>query len=72
MHVACPELSATGFEMLHIAVTVAKEHQVRSVQGLTNRLLELYPQHAAAIDEAIHFWANSVKQRHPNGVPRCD
>ncbi len=63
------ELSENGFEMLRAAVNTARTHGCRSVASLRKRLLAAWPERATDIQEALVFWANSTRQRHPDGPP---
>lgn len=63
------ELTDGGFEMLRAAVNAVRHLQCQSVKALKERLLLTFPGREAEINEAIQFWAESVRQRHPNGVP---
>lgn len=62
-------LTEGGYEMLRAAVNAARQFQCQSVKTLKDRLLLSYPGREGEINEAIKFWAESVRQRHPNGVP---
>lgn len=58
------------YEMLRAAVEAARQFQCRSVKALKDRLLMIYPCRGSEINQAIHFWASSVRQRYPNGVSK--
>lgn len=62
-------LTDGGYEMLRVAVNAARQFQCQSVKALKDRLLMTFPGRESEINEAIQFWAASVRQRHPNGVP---
>ncbi|WP_199032705.1 hypothetical protein [Ralstonia sp. ASV6] len=62
-------LSVGGFEMLRAAVNAARQFQCRSVSSLKGRLLSQWPDRGEDINEAIDYWAGSVRMRHPRGVP---
>lgn len=62
-------LSEVGYQILRAAVNTARQFQCQNVQALKNRLLPLFPDHMAEIDEAIEYWAANVRKRHPHGVP---
>lgn len=62
-------LTEGGYEMLRAAVNAARHFQCRSVAALKDRLLVAFPGREAEINEAIQFWADNVRERHPNGVP---
>ncbi|MGA3979489.1 hypothetical protein ACI2UK_27010 [Ralstonia nicotianae] len=61
-------LSVGGFEMLRAAMDAAREFQCRSVASLKGRLLSAWPKRGEDINEAINFWAGSVRARYPNGL----
>lgn len=63
------DLSPGGFEMLRAAMDVARKSQCRSVASLKGKLLSEWPDRGEDINEAIDFWASSVRTRYPNGVP---
>ena len=63
------ELTDGGYEMLRAAVNAARQFQCQSVKVLKDRLLLTFPGREVEINEAIQFWAESLRQRHPNGVP---
>jgi hypothetical protein len=63
-------LSDAGYEMLRAAVNIAREHQCRSLSRLKERLLETHPGRNADIEAAIKYWAEDVRRRYPEGVPR--
>ena len=63
------ELTDGGFEMLRAAVNAVRQFQCKSVKVLKARLLLTFPGREAEINEAIQFWAENVRQRHPNGIP---
>lgn len=62
-------LTEDGFEMLRAAVNAARQFQCQSVKALKDRLLITFPGREVEINEALKFWAASVRERHPNGVP---
>jgi hypothetical protein len=62
------ELSNVGYDMLRAAVNAARQFQCRSVKALKERLLMTFPGQETAVDEAIEYWAASVRERHPNCV----
>jgi hypothetical protein len=63
------ELSEAGYEVLRDAVNVARNYQCRSLSSLKSRLAMRWPGRENDIKEAIEFWAHSVYERHPDGVP---
>lgn len=63
------ELTDGGYEMLRAAVNAARQFQCQSVKVLKSRLLLTFPCREGEINEAIQFWSESVRRRHPNGVP---
>lgn len=66
---AMQTLTEGGYEMLRAAVNAARQFQCQNVRALKGRLLLTYPSHESDINEAIDFWAASVRERYPNGVP---
>jgi len=50
------------FEVLHAAVTIAKDRQIRCVKVLRRQLLELFPGREAEISEALAFWSSYVRE----------
>jgi hypothetical protein len=64
-------LSDAAYPILRDAINVAREYQCQRLSALKSRLTTRWPGKEAEIAEAIHFWANSVQEQHPNGVPRC-
>ncbi len=62
------ELTDGGYEMLRAAVNAARQFHCQSVKILKDRLLLAFPGREVEINEAIQFWAESVRQRLPNGV----
>lgn len=63
-------LSEDVSAILRDAVNVAREFQIPSLTALKSRLALRWPGKDAEIAEAIKFWANSVRERHPGGVCR--
>lgn len=63
------DLSPGGFEMLRAAVNAARQFQCRSVAALKARLLVEWPDRVAEVNEAIDYWAGSLRARYPNGIP---
>ncbi|CAN7649196.1 hypothetical protein LJR129_005060 [Acidovorax sp. LjRoot129] len=63
-------LSETAYEILRDAVNVAREFQCLSLAALKSRLAMRWPGQEKEVTEAIQFWANSVRERHPGGVTR--
>lgn len=61
-----PELSPTAFEVLQVAVRLARDRQVKTLSLLRVRLRFLFPAREADIDQAIAFWAAHVQRV---GVP---
>lgn len=61
-------LTEGGYEMLRAAVNAARQFQCQTVRALKERLLLTHPGREVEINEAIQFWASSVRERHPNGV----
>lgn len=64
-----PSLSDGGYEMLLAAVNTARQHQCKSIATLRERLERRWPDRKDEIAEAISYWAYSVRERHPEGVP---
>ncbi len=64
------ELSEGAYEMLRAAVNLARERQLKSAKSLRSRLVAAYPGREADVSEAIRYWASSIRQRYPEGVPR--
>ena len=64
------ELSEGGYEMLRAAVNAAREHQCRTLQSLKQRLAAAWPGRERDIGEALNYWSEDIRRRHPNGVPR--
>jgi hypothetical protein len=62
-------LTEGGHEMLRAAVNAARHFQCRSVTALKERLVLGFPGREAEINEAIQFWADSVRARYPDGLP---
>lgn len=60
-----PELSPNGFEILCTAVGKARDRQIKSVKALREHLRLLFPSHSDEIEEAIAYWAASVRR---NGI----
>ena len=56
------------YEILHAAVTVAKEHQIRTLPALRNRLALMYPNSPEQCEAALTAWSEYVRKAHPNGV----
>ncbi len=52
------ELTDLQFRILHSAVTLAKNEDIRSLASLRLRLLKLYPGKPKNIAKALKFWAN--------------
>jgi len=50
------------FEILKSAVNIARNRQVEKLSDLKEKLLKLYPNKQAGIEEAIKFWAARVSQ----------
>lgn len=63
-------LSDTAYAILRDAVNVARDFQCQSLAALKSRLAMRWPGQDAYIAEAITFWVNSVRERHPGGVSR--
>lgn len=63
-------LDELTFEILRVAVNVARHEQIRHLPALRDRLTQLYPDHQEQREAAISAWANNVRTRYPNGVPR--
>lgn len=62
-------LTEGGYEMLRVAVNAARQFQCQSLKSLKDRLQLAFPGRETEINEAIEFWAASVRERYPNGVP---
>ena len=60
-----PELSPAGFEVLRTAVGEARDRQIKSLMALRGHLRLLFPSHSDEIEEAIAYWAASVRR---NGI----
>jgi len=63
-------LSEAAYEILRDAVNVARDFQCQSLAALKSRLAMRWPGKENEVAEAIQFWANSVRERHPGGVSR--
>ena len=63
-------LSEAAYEILRDAVNVARDFEYKSLAALKSRLAMRWPGQDQEITEAINFWANSVRERHPGGVSR--
>jgi hypothetical protein len=63
-------LSETAYAILRDAMNVARDFQCQSLAALKARLAMRWPGNEAEVNEAITFWANSVRERHPGGVSR--
>lgn len=61
-------LSDAAYDILRDAVDVAREFQCRSIKALKLKLEMRWPGQTEAIDEAIQFWADHVRECHPDGV----
>jgi hypothetical protein len=57
-----PELSPTGFEVLQVAVRVARDQQIKTLLSLRANLGRLFPSRADDIDQAIAYWAAHVQR----------
>lgn len=64
------ELTDEAYEMLRAAVNTARNFQVKSIEGLKDRLNHAYPGRQGDIDSAISFWAKEIRRTHPRGVTR--
>lgn len=58
MDAAGGELSDEAFDMLRLAVRMARDHQVRSLEQLRSKLISLHTGSGAVIDQALVAWAN--------------
>lgn len=54
-------MSDEVFDILRAALTLAKKEQICTVAELRSRLFELFQNKEAKIDEAMLFWARSIK-----------
>lgn len=63
-------LSEAAYAILRDTVNVTRDYQCQRLDALKFRLSTRWPGQETEIDEAIKFWANSVRERHPGGVPR--
>jgi hypothetical protein len=64
------DLTDGAYEMLRTAVTLSKQHQCRTLAVLRQRMAETYPERKEDIEAGLRYWANNVRERHPEGVPR--
>lgn len=53
-------ISEEGFDILQMAVRLAKMHQIRAVEDLRVLLLERYPGKEKEISEALVVWADQL------------
>lgn len=58
------------FEILRAAVRVAKDYQIRRLDGLRARLAQMYPNDEPQREAAIQAWANYTRTANPGGVER--
>lgn len=58
------------FEILRVAVNIARYEEVRRLSVLQARLADRFPGEEIHCQAAIAAWANSLVERHPNGPPR--
>ena len=49
------------FGILQSAVNLARNEQIRTVEKLKSRLLDLYPDEEDAVKQAIGFWAKQTR-----------
>lgn len=61
------DLSELAYEILRVAVNLGRYENVRTVAALRKRLNERYPGHDDDVADALHFWAQNTRERHPNG-----
>lgn len=60
-------ISEGTFEVLRIAVNVARQYRLPSVQALRDRLKTMLPDREQDIESAIKFWAADISKNHPGG-----
>jgi hypothetical protein len=56
-----PELTDGGFEMLQVAVRLARDKQVPSVKALRDRLQAMFTGRADDIEQALRYWSARLK-----------
>lgn len=56
------------FEILRAAVTVVKEHQIRTLPALRTRLALMYPDAPEQREGAITAWVEYTRKANPRGV----
>jgi len=57
------ENDAQVFEMLRSAVTLAKNHQIRTLKSLTSMLETLYPGKEDLIKQALALWGRYERSK---------
>lgn len=62
-----PELSEAAGEILHAAVRVARNEQIKTLSALKRAMMEIFPNQEVDIDQALKFWGTNVQKR---GDPR--
>ena len=55
-------MTTTGFEMLQVAVNIARDLQVANALDLRALLIKRYPGDDAAIDQALDLWRGYVRR----------
>lgn len=60
-------ISEGAFEVLRIAVNVARQYQLPTAQALRDRLRTMLPDREQDIESAIQFWAADIAKNHPDG-----
>lgn len=58
-------MSPTCFELLKIAVDLARDCGIRRVDALRDALQQRYPSHLPEVDEALTLWASYVVRHGP-------
>lgn len=54
------KLTDSAFDVLRVAVRIAKDRQIKTVKSLKAQLLVLFPDRQAEIDQAVSYWATEV------------
>lgn len=55
-----PPMNISSFELLKIAVDLARDRGIRRVDALRDALQQRYPSHLPEVDEALTLWASYV------------
>lgn len=58
-------MSPTSFELLKIAVDLARDRGIRRVDALRDALQQRYPAHLPEVDAALTLWASYVARHSP-------